>query len=77
MSEIVTVPKLGLTMTEATIGEWLALPGDRVSEGESLVEIETDKITHMVTAPRAGTVLALFAGTGDVLPVSSPLCELE
>jgi pyruvate/2-oxoglutarate dehydrogenase complex dihydrolipoamide acyltransferase (E2) component len=77
MSELIRVPKLGLTMTEATVGEWLVGPGDIVGAGEAMVDIETDKIVHTVACPAQGVVVALLAATGDVLPVGSALCEIE
>jgi len=48
MSTIITMPKLGLTMTEGIITRWLKEEGDQVKKGELLFEIETDKINSEV-----------------------------
>ena len=50
----ITVPELAESITEAVIGEWLKKPGERVEEGEQLVDIETDKVILEVTAPKSG-----------------------
>lgn len=77
MSELICIPKLGLTMTEAVVGDWLVEPGDSVEAGTPLVDIETDKIVHTVVSPIHGVVSAVVAASGDTLPVAAPLCEIE
>lgn len=56
----VIVPKWGLTMDDAVLTRWLKSVGDRVIEGETLAEIETDKATGELEAPAAGIVAALL-----------------
>ena len=57
MSVLLVMPKLGLTMTEGTIVRWLVDVGDAVQEGQSICEVETDKITTEVESPGSGTLL--------------------
>ncbi|NSW92896.1 MAG: 2-oxo acid dehydrogenase subunit E2, partial [Firmicutes bacterium] len=46
MAQLVTMPKLGLTMTEGTVSKWYKAEGERVEQGEILLEVSTDKITN-------------------------------
>ena len=56
MAHLITIPKLGLTMTDCTLTEWHKGDGDLVERGELLFSIETDKITSEGTAESAGKV---------------------
>ncbi len=56
MSIPITVPKLGLTMEEATLVSWAVAPGTQVAKGDTLFSIETDKINYDVEAENAGFV---------------------
>ena len=50
----IKVPTLGESIVEATVSRWLKKEGDSVAIGDTLVELETDKITVEVTAMNAG-----------------------
>ena len=63
-------------MEEATVVEWLIAPGDIVTVGQPIVEIETDKTTLEMESTESGKVAALMAQAGDVVSVGRPLCEL-
>ncbi|RYD51656.1 MAG: dihydrolipoamide succinyltransferase, partial [Sphingomonadales bacterium] len=52
----VTVPVLGESITEATLGEWLKQPGDPVKADEPIASLETDKVSVEVPAPVAGVM---------------------
>lgn len=65
----VTMPKLGLTMTEGTIIEWKKKEGERVEKGEILYVLETEKVTYEVEAPVSGILGKIVAKEGDVVPV--------
>jgi pyruvate/2-oxoglutarate dehydrogenase complex dihydrolipoamide acyltransferase (E2) component len=56
MSTPINIPKLGVSMTEGTIVEWLVADGDQVAPGDVLYRIETDKVENDIEAPVAGTV---------------------
>ncbi|MFN3599955.1 MAG: 2-oxo acid dehydrogenase subunit E2 [Dietzia sp.] len=66
----IVLPKLGLTMQEGVIGEWVAESGQRVAEGDTLFRVETDKVEVDVEAEAEG-VLATVAEAGAVLPVGT------
>ena len=65
----VFMPKIGSVMQEGTIGRWLKDVGDKVSEGEPLVEISTEKIVTEITAPGSGYLLKIIANEGDIIPI--------
>jgi 2-oxoisovalerate dehydrogenase E2 component (dihydrolipoyl transacylase) len=77
MSITVTMPQLGESVTEGTIGTWLVEPGQQVERFDSLVEVITDKVTAEVPSPAAGTVGEILATEGQRLSVGEPLCTLE
>ena len=65
----VFMPKIGSVMQEGTIGRWLKDVGEKVSEGEPLVEISTEKIVTEITAPGSGYLLKIIANEGDIIPI--------
>jgi len=71
----VLMPRLSDSMEEGVIVGWLVKPGDHVSEGEELVEIETDKANMIFEADGAGLVHHV-AHEGDSLPVGAPIAQL-
>ncbi|MCS7108385.1 MAG: 2-oxo acid dehydrogenase subunit E2 [Sulfolobales archaeon] len=72
----VRMPKLGLTMTKGTVKKWLKSEGDRVSKGEPLFVIETEKISSTVEAPASGYLLKILAQVGSTLPVGAPVAYI-
>ena len=65
----VTMPKLGLTMTEGTITEWKKKEGEQVEEKEIIYVLETEKVTYEVEAPAPGTLGKIVAREGAIVPV--------
>src|ERR1019366_7757543 len=72
----VEVPKLGNTVEECLIAKWCKRKGERVSIGDVVAEIETDKATFEVTAPVDGTMLETFFDEGALVPVFTNLFVL-
>jgi 2-oxoglutarate dehydrogenase E2 component (dihydrolipoamide succinyltransferase) len=73
----IKVPPLGESIVEATISRWLRNEGDAVAAGETLVELETDKITVEVPALKGGVLARRLKGEGDVVKVDEQLGELD
>src|SRR5579884_1673874 len=76
MQKNLTMPKLGMTMTEGTVLQWLYKEGDFVEKDEALLEVMTDKVNIEVEAPFSGYLTKIQAQEGDVLPVGAPLATL-
>ncbi len=70
---VVTMPRLSDTMTEGTVATWLKKVGDKVSEGDILAEIETDKATMEFESFNSGTLLSIGIEEGQSAPVDSML----
>jgi len=73
----IKVPPLGESIVEATISRWLKKEGDAVAQNESLVELETDKITVEVPAFKAGVLVKLNKKEGDVVQVGEEIGEID
>lgn len=72
MATDILLPKLGFSMNEGQIGEWLAKDGDIVTEGQPLFLLEADKSANEVEAPASG-VLKIIAEAGETYPVGTVL----
>ncbi len=70
---VVTMPRLSDTMTEGTVAKWLKKVGDKVSEGDILAEIETDKATMEFESFNSGTLLHIGIEEGQSAPIDSVL----
>ncbi|HCR66172.1 MAG: dihydrolipoyllysine-residue succinyltransferase [Oceanicaulis sp.] len=75
MTEI-TVPTLGESVTEATVGEWQVSEGDAVKKDDILVELETDKVSVEVRAEEDGVLSKIVAQEGDTVEIGATLAEL-
>src|SRR5512133_3452495 len=73
----IKVPTLGESIVEATVSRWLKKEGEAVAVGDTLVELETDKITVEVTAMNAGVMAKIAHGEGDVVKVDDLLAEID
>jgi len=73
MAEIITMPRLSDTMTEGTVASWLKKVGDKISEGDILAEIETDKATMEFESFHNGVLLYIGINEGETAPVDSVL----
>src|SRR5215831_11418083 len=69
MATPVEAPKLGNTVEECLISRWVKQKGEKVSAGDVVVEIETDKATFEVTSPVDGVLLESFFDEGALVPV--------
>ncbi|HEV2642358.1 MAG TPA: biotin/lipoyl-containing protein, partial [Candidatus Elarobacter sp.] len=71
------VPPLGESIVEATVSRWVKQPGDSVNAGDTLVELDTDKITVEVPAVRAGVLTKQSVKEGDIVHVDDVLGEID
>src|SRR2546428_10956951 len=73
----ITLPQLGESTFEGTIGKWLKRPGDRVERFEPLVEIITDKVNVEMPAPYGGVLAKILIPEGQTVPVGTPIAVME
>ena len=71
------LPKMGESVSEATVVKWLKQPGDRVEEDEAILEIATDKVDSDVPSPVAGVLKSIAAEVDQVVQVGEVLALIE
>lgn len=76
MAVEVLLPKLGFSMTEGTLSEWLVPDGGRAVEGQPLYTLESDKSAQEVESPASGT-LKILKETGETYEVGTVLAMIE
>ena len=72
----VTMPEMGESVTEGTVLEWHVAVGDTVEEGQTLVEVSTDKVDAEVPAPTAGEITELLVEPDQEIPIGAALCKM-
>ncbi len=77
MGLILTLPRLGETMEEARVTDWLKAPGDSFRRGEVLLEVETDKTVVEVPAMQDGVLIAQLVAPGQMVALDAPIAEVE
>src|SRR5919204_4928969 len=77
MATSITMPQLGESVTEGTIGRWLKAVGERVERDEALVEVITDKVNVELPSPEAGVLARISVEEGQTVPVGTEICQLE
>jgi len=75
LSTEIILPKLGFSMTEGNIAEWLVPDGGAVVQGQPLFSLESDKAVQEVEAPASGT-LKILTPPGEVCPVGTVIGEI-
>lgn len=76
MATEVLLPKIGFSMTEGTLAEWLVADGGQAVAGQPLFSLESDKSTNEVDSPASGT-LKILKQTGEVYEVGTVLGIIE
>ena len=71
------LPDLGEGLPEAELVQWLVAPGDTVALNQPIAEVETAKAVVELPSPFAGTVTALHAAAGDLIPVGAPVIAIQ
>nr|WP_261799355.1 dihydrolipoamide acetyltransferase family protein [Winogradskyella echinorum] len=71
------MPKMGESITEGTIINWLVAEGDVFDDGDIILEVATDKVDNEVPAPASGTLIKTLFQAKDVVPVGEVIAILE
>src|ERR1700733_14904168 len=71
----VTMPKLGETVTEGVVSQWLKQVGDTVAFDDPLFEVSTDKVDSEVPSPYDGVLLKILVNEGDTVPIGTPIAR--
>ncbi len=73
----VTMPQLGESVTEGTIGKWLKQPGEAVEKYESIAEVITDKVNAEIPSPVSGVIRELKVAEGATVPVGTEILTID
>jgi pyruvate/2-oxoglutarate dehydrogenase complex dihydrolipoamide acyltransferase (E2) component len=76
MSTEVLFPKIGFSMSEGTLSQWLVADGDAVREGQPIYSLESEKSEQEVEAPASGT-LKIIGRAGEVYPVGALVGQID
>lgn len=71
------MPRMGETVDEGTVTGWHKQAGERVVQGEPLLEIATDKVDSEVPAPASGVLAEIKVTAGETVPVGTVLARIE
>lgn len=71
------MPKMGESIMECTVIQWLKQPGERVEADDSILEVATDKVDTEVPASHSGILKELLVKDGDVVAIGSPVARIE
>lgn len=71
------MPKMGESIMEGTILNWLKKVGDRIEQDESILEVATDKVDTEVPSTHAGVILEILAKEGDVVPIGKAILVID
>jgi 2-oxoglutarate dehydrogenase dihydrolipoamide succinyltransferase (E2 component) len=72
----VTMPKLGETVTEGVVSQWLKQVGDTIAFDDPLFEVSTDKVDSEVPSPYDGVLLEILVNEGDTVPVGTAIARI-
>jgi pyruvate/2-oxoglutarate dehydrogenase complex dihydrolipoamide acyltransferase (E2) component len=76
MATPILIPKLGVSMTEGTLVEWMVADGETVAAGQILYRLETDKVENDIEAPVSGTV-HITSEEGETYPVGTLIGSID
>lgn len=76
MASLIKMPKMGSTMQEGKLTNWLVNEGDAVEEGDLLFEVETDKLSNEIESYEEGTILKIIVQEGETVPCQTPLAVI-
>ena len=70
MATLIKMPKMGATMTEGTLTNWI------VKEGDAIFEVETDKLSNEIESYEDGTILKILVEEGSTVPCQTPVAVI-
>src|SRR5258706_441746 len=73
---VVTMPKLGETVTEGEITSWFKAAGDEVAFDDPLFEVSTDKVDSEIPSPYDGVLLEILVESGATVPIGTPIARI-
>jgi multifunctional 2-oxoglutarate metabolism enzyme len=73
---VVSMPEMGESVAEGTVLEWHVSEGQQIAEGDTVIEVSTDKVDAEVPAPASGTVTKLLVQPDETVKVGQPLAEM-
>lgn len=76
MATDVIMPKVDMDQETGTVAQWLKKEGDEVKQGETLLEIETDKVAIEVEAPASGILANILVGVGETVPIATTIAYI-
>lgn len=77
MATEVKVPKIGFSMSEGVLTEWLVADGDTVAEGQPIYALESDKSVNEVEAPASGVIKIILQPDDDPIEVGTVVAEIS
>src|SRR5258708_18109849 len=77
MATTITMPQLGESVSEGTVGRWLKQEGETVKKDESLVEIITDKVTAELPSPVSGRLVKIVAKEDETVKIGAEIAQIE
>ncbi len=76
MATFFALPKLGMNQEEGEVVSWLVNEGDEVTEGQPIVEVETDKSSVELESTASGVIARIVHGEGDIVPINGVLAVI-
>ena len=76
MATLIKMPKMGATMTEGTLTNWIVKEGDTVEEGDAIFEVETDKLSNEIESYEDGTILKSLVEEGTTVACQTPVAVI-
>ncbi len=76
MATVVIMPKVDMDQETGTVGQWVKQEGDSVKQGETILEIETDKVAIEVEAPASGILSGILFGEGETVPIATTIAYI-
>jgi pyruvate dehydrogenase E2 component (dihydrolipoamide acetyltransferase) len=76
MATDVIMPKVDMDQETGTVGQWVKQEGDTVKQGETILEIETDKVAIEVESPASGILSGILVGEGETVPIATTIAYI-